>query len=271
MSAAKLDNFYRGKKVFITGHTGFKGSWLSSILLQLGADVYGYSHENNDKQSLFLSANLAERLNENIFSDIRDKPRLRDAVLSIRPDIVFHLAAQPIVQVGYQDPADTFDVNIMGSISLLEAIRSVDYPLALVYITSDKCYKNNEWLWGYRENDVLGGDDPYSASKACAELVFHSYQTSFFSNLKHLKLGSACAGNVIGGGDKTAVRLVPELIQTIESGNSPIVRNPTSTRPGSMYWSHFVVICSLGCIYIKIMSPVGRLGTLDLHPTNALL
>ncbi len=224
---------YEGKKVFITGHTGFKGSWLTYILTQLGADVRGFSLEMNTKPNHFELLNLKDKI-DHIVGDITDLPLLQKALKDYQPDFVFHLAAQAIVKDSYDDPVKTFNTNIMGSVNLLEAIRKCDSVKSLVYITSDKCYENSEWIWGYRENDQLGGHDPYSASKGASELVFSAFSRSFFSSRKNFGAASARAGNVIGGGDWAINRIIPDCIRAIKN-NVPIkLRNPNATRP----WQH---------------------------------
>ncbi len=228
-------NFYQDRKVFVTGHTGFKGSWLCEWLLHLGAHPVGYSLQPKTKPALFEQLGLARRMDHNIY-DIRDPGVLQACVEACQPDIVFHLAAQPLVRRSYADPVHTYETNVMGTINLLEAVKHLKKPCAVVVITTDKCYENHEWIWGYRENDALGGHDPYSASKACSELVVQSYRKSFFgiSAKKNIALASARAGNVIGGGDWAEDRIVPDCIRALLSKNSITVRNPNATRP----WQH---------------------------------
>lgn len=227
-----LSEFYKGKKILITGHTGFKGSWLSYWLHLLGAEVYGYALEA-EPQSLFQKLCLGNLINSHI-NDIRDKKEILQYVNDIKPDIVFHLAAQALVRKSYDEPHFTFETNVMGSINLLEAILSCESIQSLIYITSDKCYWNSEWVWGYRESDPLGGADPYSASKACAEHVFKSYYLSYFRQRKNFGCGSTRAGNVIGGGDYSKNRIVPDIIRAIEEGEEIYLRQPQATRP----WQH---------------------------------
>ena len=228
---------YRGRRVFVTGHTGFKGSWLAHWLLELGAEVTGYALEPPTDPSLFLELRLGERLDHHI-GDVRDPAALRQAMLAARPEVVFHLAAQPRVRLSYDQPVETFETNVMGSVNVLEAARGVDSVRAIVNITSDKCYDNREWVWGYRENDPLGGRDPYSASKGAAERVFHAYRQSFFPPEqagKHgLGLASARAGNVVGGGDWAPDRIVPDCVRALSAGEPIQVRNPDAIRP----WQH---------------------------------
>jgi CDP-glucose 4,6-dehydratase len=224
---------YKGSRVFITGHTGFKGSWLAYILWKAGATVCGYALPSTNKDNHFDRLGLTNKI-ENIFGDIRDLEHLRSSMLEFRPDFVFHLAAQALVRISYEDPAGTFTTNVMGSVNLLEAVRECDTLRALVYVTSDKCYENLEWVWGYRETDALGGRDPYSASKAAAEIVFSAYQRSYFSRRSKLGAASVRAGNVIGGGDWAEDRIIPDCIRSVISGRPIYLRNPQATRP----WQH---------------------------------
>ena len=225
-------SFFRGKRVFITGHTGFKGSWLSLILNDAGALVAGFALPPNTL-SLFNLISLGELITSE-FGDVRDNDHLSRAISQFQPDIVFHLAAQALVGDSYADPVATFETNILGSVNLLDAIRKTNSVKSLVFITSDKCYENNEWTWGYRENDRLGGSDPYSASKASAELIFSSFCKSFFKPKKNLWAASARAGNVIGGGDWSQGRLIPDCMRSIERKDPVKIRAPRSTRP----WQH---------------------------------
>ena len=226
-------DIYRGRKVFITGHTGFKGSWLAFLLHEAGAEVAGYALPPATSGSHFDQLGLAGKIRHSV-GDIRDAAALSQAVAEFRPEFVFHLAAQALVRPSYADPAATFATNVMGSTHLLEAVRGCDSVCSLVYITSDKCYENVEWIWGYRENDQLGGADPYSASKAAAELVFSSYARSFFARRPSLGAASVRAGNVIGGGDWAVDRIVPDCIRAISGGQPIVLRNPAATRP----WQH---------------------------------
>ncbi len=228
-----LKEFYKGKKVFITGHTGFKGAWLTYWLKELGADVAGYALEPEYERSLFELLRLDQKIDHHI-GDVRNLETLSNAINQTKPDIVFHLAAQALVRRSYADPLLTFQTNVMGSLNLLESIRETESVKSLVYITSDKCYWNNEWVWGYRETDALGGPDPYSASKACAEHVFKSYYLSYFKERKNFGCGSTRAGNVIGGGDRSQDRIVPDIIKSVENKKQIFLRNPQSTRP----WQH---------------------------------
>jgi CDP-glucose 4,6-dehydratase len=227
-----LTRILAGRRVFVTGHTGFKGAWLSAWLHMLGAEVTGYALPPERDEDLFNVFDLKSRLTH-IEGDVRDLPRLAKAIRSAKSEIVFHLAAQPLVRRSYAEPHLTFDTNVMGSVNLLEAVRNCGSALVLIYVTSDKCYRDNNWTWGYRENDALGGHDPYSASKACAELVFASYQQSYFAQVG-LRAGSVRAGNVIGGGDWAADRIVPDCIRALLKGDPINIRSPQSVRP----WQH---------------------------------
>ena len=224
---------FKGKRVLVTGHTGFKGSWLALILKSLGAEVMGYALAPAYRGGHFELLDL-ERTISHVVGDVRDLNSLSDAVRRFEPEIVFHLAAQAIVRESYADPKSTFDINVGGSVNLLEAVRTCDSVRALVYITSDKCYENVEWIWAYRENDALGGRDPYSASKAAAEIVFSSYLRSYFAERPQFGAGSARAGNVIGGGDWAVDRIVPDCVRALLSSQPIVLRNPSATRP----WQH---------------------------------
>lgn len=227
-----MSNFWKDKRVFLTGHTGFKGSWLNAWLSRLGAKVYGYSLEPDQIPNLFDAMELSKQ-SHGEFGDIRNFSQLGEAIKKFRPEIIFHLAAQPLVRKSYVDPISTYSTNIMGTVNLLEAVRNVASVRAVVNITTDKCYENNEWCWGYRENEPMGGHDPYSASKGCSELITSSYINSFFQHT-NIGLASARAGNVIGGGDWSADRLVPDMLQALSLGDHPKIRNPYSIRP----WQH---------------------------------
>lgn len=234
---ALFENTYRGKKVFLTGHTGFKGTWLLQWLHLLGAETKGYALVPENKEDLF---NLigGEELCESVIADLRDGERLEQEILAFQPDFIFHLAAQPLVRLSYEIPAQTFAVNAIGTAYLLDAVRKLTRSCTVVLITTDKVYENKEWVYPYRETDRLGGYDPYSASKACAELIIHSYTQSFF-NLKaftqHQKgIASARAGNVIGGGDWAKDRIIPDIVRALRDGRPITVRNPQAVRP----WQH---------------------------------
>jgi CDP-glucose 4,6-dehydratase len=224
---------FAGKRVLITGHTGFKGSWLAFILTQMGADVTGYALPPADTDSHFTTLDLRHAM-RHVEGDVRDLNNLVSTFKACEPEYVFHLAAQALVKRSYNDPVETFSTNVMGSVHLLEAVRATPSVRSLVYITSDKCYENHEWIWGYRENDRLGGHDPYSASKAAAEVAFSAYARSFLSHRPDLGAATTRAGNVIGGGDWAADRIVPDCIRAIRSDQPVTLRNPAATRP----WQH---------------------------------
>lgn len=222
-------NFYKGKKVFITGHTGFKGTWLCEMLLAAGADVTGYALTPPTNPSLFEITNMGNRINS-VIGDVRDYDSLKKAFDKAQPEIVFHLAAQPIVRDSYKNPAYTYETNVMGTVNILECIRKSDCVKSFLNVTTDKVYLNREWTWGYRENEELDGYDPYSNSKSCSELVTHSYKNSFFDNGK-VAISTARAGNVIGGGDFANDRIIPDCVRAAINKEDIVVRNPFSTRP----------------------------------------
>jgi CDP-glucose 4,6-dehydratase len=228
-----FQNIYEGKKVIITGHTGFKGAWLSIWLKLLKAEVYGISDKIPTHPSLFEVSSLEKEVNSTM-EDIRHADRIKTLFRNIAPDFVFHLAAQPIVKTSYENPVDTFLTNIIGSANILEALRELTNPCAAVMITSDKCYDNVEWVWGYKETDALGGKDPYSASKGAAELIIKTYYHSYFKNSGHIKIASVRAGNVIGGGDWAESRIVPDCYRAWSANKKVIIRSPNSIRP----WQH---------------------------------
>jgi len=232
-----LANCFSGKKVLVTGHTGFKGSWLTIWLTQLGADVVGYALEPKTNRDNYLLSGLEKRV-RNCIADVRDKQTLNKAFEDEKPEIVFHLAAQPLVITSYKQPVETYETNIMGTVNLLEACRLTESVKQIIIITSDKCYENHEWIWGYRENDALGGYDPYSSSKAAVEIVCNGYRNAFFHPDKvseHQKsLATVRAGNVIGGGDWSEYRIIPDSISALENGEEIKIRNPLATRP----WQH---------------------------------
>lgn len=228
----EFGNAYRGKRVLITGHTGFKGSWLAQWLLKLGADVAGYSLNVPTDPSNFEVLGLDCRMRHR-FGDIRETRNLAQVIEEFRPEIIFHMAAQALVRSSYADPVGTFETNTMGMVHLLECVRSRKWIQAVVLITSDKAYRNDEWCWGYREMDALGGGDPYSASKSCADLIAQSYAKTFFTN-GNTRIAITRAGNVIGGGDWAADRVVPDCIRAWSRGESVAIRSPNSTRP----WQH---------------------------------
>ncbi len=222
-------DFYRGKRVFVTGHTGFKGSWLCRILVLAGAEVTGYSLEPPTQPNLFSLAGLEGRL-ISVIGDIRDLAALKVAFDSAEPEIVLHLAAQPIVRDSYKAPAYTYETNVMGTVNILECVRQSSCVRSFLNVTTDKVYQNNEWVWGYREDEPLDGYDPYSNSKSCSELVTHSYKSSFFVD-GNAAVSTARAGNVIGGGDFANDRIIPDCVRAVTAGSPIIVRNPFSTRP----------------------------------------
>jgi CDP-glucose 4,6-dehydratase len=228
-----ISNIYKGKRVLLTGHTGFKGAWLAEWLLQLGAEVTGLALPPATEPSLFNQLALAKRLNHRV-GDIRDLPTVRQAVEAARPDFVFHLAAQPLVRLSYDQPVETYATNVLGTVHLLEAIRLAKQPCTIVAVTTDKCYENREWVHSYREEDPMGGYDPYSSSKGAAELVINAYRRSYFGPASGIRLASARAGNVIGGGDWAADRIVPDCIRALQTDQPIPVRNKVATRP----WQH---------------------------------
>ena len=221
--------FYRGKKVFVTGHTGFKGSWLCKLLTDAGADVTGYALAPPEGPNLYDLSGTAGKLHS-VFGDVRDRDRLRRAFEEARPEIVFHLAAQPIVRRSYQDPAGTFETNVMGTVNLCECIRNNGGVRSFLNVTTDKVYLNREWAWGYREYEPLDGYDPYSNSKSCSELITHCYRDSFLTQ-RNTAVSTARAGNVIGGGDFAQDRIIPDCVRAALQGRPIIVRNPSSIRP----------------------------------------
>jgi len=226
-------NIYRNKKVLITGHTGFKGSWLAIWLKELGADVYGYALEPYSEMDNFVICNLEKEINHKI-GDVRDGIELKKYFKEVKPDFAFHLAAQPLVLLSYQEPLNTFNTNLMGTVNFWEAVRATPSVKAAVNVTTDKCYDNKEWVWGYRENDPMGGKDPYSASKGCSELITNAYLASFFTNEGTCNIASARAGNVIGGGDWAADRIIPDYFRAYQNKEKLEIRNPYATRP----WQH---------------------------------
>lgn len=237
VSQDQLKSFYKGKKVFLTGHTGFKGSWFLYWLHLLEADVKGYALAPQAEENLF-DLIQGQELCNSIIADIRDKKRLEEEILEFEPDIIFHFAAQPLVRLSYEIPSETFEVNAIGTSFLFDALRKLSKPCITVVITTDKVYENQEWVYPYRENDRLGGYDPYSASKACTELVVNSYRHSFFNSSNyqvHQKaIATARAGNVIGGGDWSKDRIIPDIIRSLRNNEVVQVRNPTAVRP----WQH---------------------------------
>ncbi|WP_031437191.1 CDP-glucose 4,6-dehydratase [Methylobacter tundripaludum] len=229
--------FWEGKRVFLTGHTGFKGSWLSLWLQSLGAELTGFSLAPPTQPSLFEMARVGDGMHS-IIGDIRDLAGLREAMVEAKPEIVIHMAAQPLVRYSYENPVETYATNVMGTVHLFEAVRATPSVKAVVNITTDKCYENREWAWGYRENEPMGGYDPYSNSKGCAELVTSAYRSSYFNPLDYSKhgvaLASVRAGNVIGGGDWAQDRLIPDIISAFSEGRPVVIRSPHAIRP----WQH---------------------------------
>ena len=229
-----LDNsFWKGKRVFLTGHTGFKGAWLSLWLKQLGADVYGYSLTAPTTPNFFTLCNVIDDLKEHTIGDIRNKVQLVEALSFARPEIVLHLAAQALVKTAYELPIETYETNVMGTVNLFEAVRKVRSVRVILNVTTDKCYENKEWIWPYREEEPMGGFDPYSSSKACSELITASYRQSFFS-AKGISVASARAGNVIGGGYWAPHRLIPDFMRALEKKEPLCIRFPKAIRP----WQH---------------------------------
>jgi len=228
-----LANSYRGKTVLVTGDTGFKGSWLASWLLELGANVIGYALPPQSAHDNYVVSGLADKI-VHVDGDVRDHDKLAEVLSRSQPDIVFHLAAQSLVLESYKAPRETFDTNIMGTVNLLEAVRRAQAVRAVVIVTSDKCYENQDWVWGYRESDPMGGHDPYSASKGAAELVTSSLRRSFFTGPGAAAIASVRAGNVIGGGDWATHRIVPDCMRALAAGRPVVLRNPKAVRP----WQH---------------------------------
>lgn len=226
-------NFWSGRHVFLTGHTGFKGGWLSLWLQSMGAEVHGYALNPPTDPNLYTVAEVGANMASSEIADIRDADKLRQAMQSAQPEIIFHLAAQPLVRHSYAQPAETYAINVMGTVHLLEAVRATSSVKAVVNVTTDKCYENREWVWGYRENEAMGGFDPYSSSKGCAELVTSAYRRSFLKPA-NIALASARAGNVIGGGDWAVDRLLPDFLRAMDAGETLMIRSPHATRP----WQH---------------------------------
>lgn len=228
-----FEDVFRGKKVFVTGHTGFKGSWLTSWLIKMGANVHGYSNEVPTKPSAFEILNLSDKISETR-GDVTDIKLLKSSIEEFAPDFIFHLAAQALVSHSYKDPLTTINTNVLGVASILEVIRNIDHKCIAVIITSDKCYENVEWEWGYKETDHLGGKDIYSGSKGAAEAIFHAFYHSFFIDHGFVKIASARAGNVIGGGDWASDRIIADCVRSWSNGQMVSVRSPKATRP----WQH---------------------------------
>lgn len=260
---------YKGKKVLITGHTGFKGAWLAQILIDLGADVTGYALEPYYERGLYNELLLSEKCNS-IIADIRNHEKLEKCIIDFQPDFIFHLAAQSLVLTSYQDPIETYDVNVMGTANLLNSVRKLNHRCSVVVITTDKVYKNNEWEYPYRENDPLGGYDPYSSSKACCEIAVASFRDSFF-NLNDIAdhnkcISSARAGNVIGGGDFSDNRLIPDLVKSLEANETLVLRSPKAVRP----WQHVLepLFFYLKLAVLQLTDPRKFCGEYNIGPEN---
>ncbi len=267
---SQLSNIYRGKKVFLTGHTGFKGSWLAEWLLQLGAEVHGYALEPATTSALFHQLDLASRLHHQA-GDIRNASLLRESILSFYPDFVFHLAAQPLVRYSYQEPLETYETNVMGTLHVLEALRELQknssHRIAAVMVTTDKCYENKEDQTAYHEDHPLGGHDPYSSSKAMAEIGTAAYRRSYFSNTSSnfsaVHVATARAGNVIGGGDWADDRIIPDAIRALEKKEPILVRNPSSVRP----WQHVLEpLCGYLMLGAQLMQDRELAGAFNFGP-----
>lgn len=234
-----FNKFYQGKRILITGHTGFKGSWLSIWLHELGAEVIGVANDPFTERDNYTLSGIGKKIKADIRADIRDGKRMKQIFAEYNPEIVFHLAAQPLVRLSYDIPIETYETNVMGSINIMEAIRSTDSVKVCVMITTDKCYENKEQIWGYRENESMGGYDPYSSSKGAAEIAINSWRRSFFNPIDygtkhHVSLASVRAGNVIGGGDWALDRIIPDCIKALEAGKDIEIRSPKAIRP----WQH---------------------------------
>lgn len=233
-----FNKFYKGKRVLVTGHTGFKGSWLSIWLYELGAEVVGVANEPFSERDNFVLSDIGSKIKADIRADIRDGERMKQIFAEYQPEIVFHMAAQPLVRLSYEIPVDTYATNVMGTINIMEAMRATDSVKVGVMITTDKCYENKEQIWGYREDEPMGGYDPYSSSKGCCEIAISSWRRSFFNPAQFEKHGKALAsvraGNVIGGGDWALDRIIPDCIKALEAGKSIEIRSPRSIRP----WQH---------------------------------
>ena len=234
-----FDNFYKGKRVLITGHTGFKGSWIAIWLHELGAEVIGVANEPYSDKDNYVLSNIGSNIKADIREDIRNGKRMKEIFKEYQPEIVFHLAAQPLVRLSYDIPVETYETNVMGSINIMEAIRATDSVKVAVMITTDKCYENKEQIWGYRENEPMGGYDPYSSSKGAAEIAISSWRRSFFNpndygKKHHVSIASVRAGNVIGGGDWALDRIIPDCIRAIENNKTIEIRSPKAIRP----WQH---------------------------------
>ena len=255
-----FNGVFNGKSVWLSGHTGFKGAWLAEWLLSLGAHVHGFALAPSTQPALFEQLGLASRLHHEI-GEIRDPVAVKQSILAAHPDFVFHLAAQPLVRLSYEQPVETYATNVMGTINVLQALRELRRPCPAVMVTTDKCYENREWVYGYREEDPLGGHDPYSSSKAAAEIAISAWRRSFFQN-HPVRIASARAGNVIGGGDWAANRVLPDCIRALQAGQPIAVRNPHSTRP----WQHVLDPLSG---YLWLAAKLSANATTDLRPLSS--
>ncbi|MDR1701898.1 MAG: CDP-glucose 4,6-dehydratase [Sporomusaceae bacterium] len=268
-------NFWQGKRVFITGHSGFKGAWLTLLLAHLKAKISGYALPPPTDPSLFALCRLGERkFLSSTFADIRNKTALLAAIKAAKPEIVIHLAAQPLVLASYQNPPETYEVNILGTVNLLEAVRAAGGVKAVINVTTDKCYQNQEWVWGYRETEPLGGYDPYSSSKACSEIITASYRQSFFDPADGTGLATARSGNVFGGGDWASDRLVADAMKALLQNEPVIVRNPLSVRP----WQHvleplagYLLLAQHLCTDAPSYSEAWNFGPDTAHPVGFLV
>lgn len=252
MVKRKMLKFYKNKKVFITGHTGFKGTWLTRVLLFAGADVAGLALNAPTNPSLFELSKTSKDI-KSFIADIRNKDEVIDKIVKFQPDIIFHLAAQPLVRASYDDPVYTYQTNVMGTVNIMEALRKCDSVKSFINITTDKVYKNKEWAWGYRENEELCGYDPYSNSKSCSELITYSYKNSFFNTANAPAISTARSGNVIGGGDYSIDRIIPDCIRAVHKNQSIQIRNPNSTRP---YWH--VLDCLNAYLLLAMMQYIDK-------------
>lgn len=258
-------SFYRGKRVLLTGHTGFKGSWLSLLLTRLGAEVTGYALDPPTEPNLFTLAGIGDAITS-VRGDIRDYNALKEVIKQSCPEIVIHMAAQALVRESYRNPRETYDTNVMGTVNLLDAIREVREVRSIVIVTSDKCYENREWCWGYRENDRMGGADPYSGSKGCAELITETYRRSFFSAPGSPAVVSVRAGNVIGGGDWAEDRLIPDILKAVLKREVLVIRNPSAVRP----WQHVLEPLTgyLKVAYLSSAKPKDYSGAWNFGPED---
>ena len=247
-------SFWQDKKVFLTGHTGFKGGWLSLWLSSMGARVTGYALAPNTSPSFYDVCGVADVLKKSHLGDIRDLQQLKSAMQEAQPEIVIHMAAQPLVRYSYNHPVETYATNVMGTVHVLECTRLLGTVRSAVIVTSDKCYENQEWAWGYRENEPMGGHDPYSNSKGCSELVTSAYRASYFAKENTVGIASARAGNVIGGGDWSEDRLIPDAIKAFENHQTLIIRNPLATRP----WQHVLEPLSGYLILAQVLYEKGH-------------